>query len=311
MTAKIIHYGVISVLILLLSACGGNKGNKEGQGSSNAKGGAENLVVGQDRNLNVSIFLDLSQRLQPSTENPDPKTRDIAAIKSVLQIFKADMRAKNAHRAKGRIKVFFNPIPNDPEINTLATDLTVDLGNMKPKEKKEVYNDIENKFEHALNRIYDKTLEDRRWVGADIWRFFKKDVKDDCILEGYRNVLIILTDGYIYHERSKQQAKNRYSYLLGPQIQSLGLRKNAGWKDLIDKGDIGLITTQQGLSNLEVLILEICPEDNHSEDEDILEYLLGKWLNEMGVEKYKIKSTDLPVNTKEYIERFFKQNINN
>lgn len=305
------RYGAMSVLALLLSACSGSKNNGEGNNDSGSTGTTGGTATPQDKNLNISIFLDLSERLQPSKENPDPKARDIAAIKSVLQIFKADMRAKNAHRANGRIKVFFNPIPNDPEINTLATDLTVDLGSMKPKEKKEVYNDIEAKFEHALARIYDKTMEEKKWVGADIWRFFKKDVKDDCILNGYRNVLIILTDGYIYHERSKQQIGNRYSYLLGPQIQGLGLRKNARWKELVERDDIGLIATQQGLGGLEVLILEICPEDNHPEDEDILEHLLGKWLSEMGIEQYKIKSTDLPVNTKEYIKRFFKQNAKN
>lgn len=288
-----------------IACVGGNKGGDNNQEKKGMSVSSTTDVIERHKQLNVSIFLDLSARLMPSSENPDPRTRDIEAIKSVVEIFKEDMVSRGAYKAKGRIKVFFNPIPEDAEINKLATDLSVDLGVLDTKGKKAVYEKISTQFEEAIGRIYDRSLESKRWIGADIWRFFKKDVREYCMLDGYRNIVVLLTDGYIYHERSKLKDGNRYSYLLGPLFQEQGLRRTSQWKDIIENKDFGLIANQSGLEDLEVLILELCPENNHPQDEDILEYLLEKWLKEMGVGTYKIQSTDLPINTQESIRRFF------
>lgn len=301
----ITKYSLMVLLSCLLYACGGGN-TKEGSSSS---GGAKQGTVVQEKQLNVSIFLDLSARLLPSQVNPAPKTRDLEAIKSIVDIFRSDMVARGAYRAKGRIKVFFSPIPDDPEINELASSLSVNLSDLDTKQRKEVYDNLSSRFEQGLSRIYDRSLEQQKWVGADIWHFFKKDVKDHCVLENYRNIVVLLTDGYVYHERSKMKEGNRYSYLLGPLFESLGLRKNTKWQELIERNDIGLISVQTGLEELEVLVLELCPENNHPQDEDILEHLLAKWFKEMGVGNYKIHSTDLPNNTKESIKRFFGQKV--
>lgn len=215
------------------------------------------------------------------------------------------MASRGAYKAKGRIKVFFNPIPEDAEINRLAASLSVDLSKADTKAKKEIYDNLSTQFDTAIERIYDQSLESRRWVGADVWRFFKKDVQEHCMLDGYRNIVVLLTDGYLYHERSKLKEGNRYSYLVGPLLESLGLRRTNQWREKIEQNDIGLISTQSGLEDLEVLVLELCPEANHPQDEDILEYLLEKWFKEMGVGRYKVYSTDLPTNTEESIKRFF------
>lgn len=289
---------LVGLLILGCFSCTQEAGNTA------SKSGAATTKTG-DKQLNVSIFLDLSSRILPSKENPAPTSRDIEAIKTIVDLFKQDMHTRGAHKAKGKLKVFFSPTPESQEINQLATDLRVNLAEMNPQEKKVVYDDIDSRFSNALARIYNQSLEDKKWIGADIWRFFKKDVLESCILDDYRNILVILTDGYIYHERSKQKEGKRFSYILGPQLQKLGLRKNSNWKELIDKEDIGLLTVTKGLNNLEVLILGICPEENHPEDEDIVEYILSRWMAEMEVAKFKIKSTDLPINTQEDIKRFF------
>lgn len=295
----------IAFMSLCLACSGSNKGESNNQEVDGARTASSSGALQGDKQLNVSIFLDLSARLMPSQENPEPRTRDIEAIKSIVEIFKNDMASRGAYKAKGRIKVFFNPIPEDDEINKLATDLSVNLGGLDTKGKKAVYDKISAQFEDAIGRIYDRSLESKRWIGADIWRFFKKDVKEHCMLDGYRNIVVLLTDGYIYHERSKLKDGNRYSYLLGPLFQEQGLRRTSQWREVIENNDFGLITPQSGLEDLEVLILELCPENNHPQDEDILEYLLEKWLREMGVGSYKIHSTDLPINTKESIKRFF------
>lgn len=297
----LLRKGIILHLILVaLISC--TEGNKESNGSRQEASTAAQGTT--DSQLNISVFLDLSARIKPTTENPDPKNRDIEAIQAVIEFFRKNMKNQGAYKANGKLRVLFNPAPEDPDINTLASVLQVDLSTMDNRQKKETFDNIQERFTTALNRIYDQSLQAQKWVGADIWRFFKKDVRDHCILTNHRNILIILTDGYIYHARSKQRVGNRYSYLVGPVFQATGLRKNTNWQSLIDGKDFGLISSRNDLENLEVLLLEICPEKNHPEDEDILEYLLAKWLKEMGIIKFKIHSTDLPINTLSNINRF-------
>ncbi len=301
MKQKWLKLMAIYIFTLLTYSC---TNNSQGNG---AEGKQSTSPIEDSQQLNISVFLDLSQRIVPNEENPNPKERDIEAVRSIVSYFQDDMKSRGAFKAKGKLKVLFNPAPNDPEINQLASNLQVDLSEMTNQQKKDVFDHLESRFVSSLERIYDQSLQAQKWVGADIWRFFKKDVVDQCILEGHRNVLVILTDGYIYHERSKFKENKRYSYLLGPQLQQLGLRKREDWRAWVDAEDIGLIKFRDGLNDLEILLLEVCSEPNHPEDEDIIEYLISKWFTEMGVKRFKIYATNLPVNTKSNINRFLKE----
>ena len=122
----------------------------------------------------------------------------------------------------------------------------------------------------------------------------------------YRNILVVITDGYIYHEDTKFKEGNRMSYILPQTAKSLGLTKS-DWKEKIDKMDFGLIAPRKDLDNLEVLMLEINPSKNASPyEEDILNEVLSKWLSEMGIKKFEIYKTDIPQTTKKRIENFMK-----
>ena len=78
---------------------------------------------------------------------------------------------------------------------------------LENKGRKEVYDSITDLYSKNLENIYQETIETSAWEGSDIWRFFKDDVKDFCIEKDttYRNILIILTDGYLYHKQSVLQ----------------------------------------------------------------------------------------------------------
>ena len=179
---------------------------------------------------------------------------------------------------------------------------------MKPVDKKELYKTIQDDYAENLSAIYEKTLKTKDYIGSDIWRFFKNDVKDLAIDNNpiYRNILVVITDGYIYHEDTKFKEGNRMSYILPQTAKSLGLTKS-DWKEKIDKIDFGLIAPRKDLDNLEVLMLEINPSKNASPyEEDILSEVLSKWLSEMGVKKFEIYKTDIPQTTKKRIENFMK-----
>lgn len=262
----------------------------------------------QGKQLNISVLWDLSDRIKPSIHNETPSNadRDIAIIKYFADYFKMDMDKKGAYLSKGRLKVFFSPNPSDININSLASKLDVDLSNKEVKEKKVVYDTISSVFEQTARKITESTIKTSKWEGSDIYRFFKNDVSDFCISKDsmYRNILVLITDGYIYAPQSKERIGNKSEYILPELLASLHLRNNVDFKTIFEKNKCGLIPTRSDLNNLEILVLEVNSDSNHKDDEDIIKLYLQNWFTEMKVKRFKIYNTDLPDNTKKRISDF-------
>jgi hypothetical protein len=148
-----------------------------------------------------------------------------------------------------------------------------------------------NLFSTNLNSIYHQTKVTSKYLGSDIWGFFENKAHEYCIKEGYRNVLIILTDGYIYDKNNKRKKDNKYTYI-SPEV--LRDNPNARLLNPFDKNS--------KLDQLDVLILELNP--NPQNHEKLLKTILQEWLDEMGVNKHKVLTTDLPSNIKPLIDDF-------
>ena len=260
------------------------------------------------KQLNISILWDLSDRIDPTKhqELPTNSERDIAILKYFADYFKSDMDSKGAFLSKGRLKVFFSPNPTDPDINTLAARLSVDLAGKDVKVKKEVYDSLSTIFEQTSKQITNLTVRTSKWEGSDIYRFFKNDVVDYCVSKDtqYRNVLVILTDGYIYDKNSMGRIGNKSEYILPQLLSSLKLRDNSDYKSVFDSKNCGLIATRSDLNNLEIIVLEVNSEINHKDDEDVIKLYLQRWFTAMKVKRFEIFNTDLPENTKKRISDF-------
>jgi hypothetical protein len=290
---------------LFLFSCGSESNDK----STNEEGQSSKTVEQPDQ-LNITLLLDLSDRIDTKKypEKPEHFERDIAIVKYFSELFVKDMEKRGTFMAKGKMKVIFSPKPQDPNVNLLAEKLSVDLSVMDSKQKKEVHDNLINNFTESITKIYNGTLSEGKWIGSDIWRFFKNDVKDYCVESkpNYRNILVVLTDGYIYHQDSKDQNGNRYAYLLPNIISKYNLRKNPNWEQELEKQDFGLISKRNDLENLEILVLEISPSPNYKNDEDIIKSILSKWFKEMNVKRFGIYNSDLPEYTKQRIIDFIK-----
>ncbi|MFB6340951.1 hypothetical protein ACE1ET_04490 [Saccharicrinis sp. FJH62] len=287
----------ISIFAFSLIACGGGSNVK--QNNNNIK-----TEKPQEKQLNISILLDLSDRISPKI-NPDAKKNDIENIRTITEFFKTNMSNLGAYKAKGKIRLFFSPPPSNDNINSIVNRLNIDCSKMDNKGRKEVYDNIADLYSKNLENIYQETIETSAWEGSDIWRFFKDDVKDFCIEKDttYSNILIILTDGYLYHKQSVFNNKNRFSYLLG--TSNLKQYRKQNWEELIEQNDFGIKTERNDLSNLEVLVLEVKAENpNNKIDEDILRYLWKKWFKEMNITHNEVYPSALPANTKTRIESF-------
>lgn len=238
--------------------------------------------------LNISVFLDLSDRLKNETSGMKQSEKDTAIVNNIVDLFVERVLGNKIIGSSDCFKVFFYPQPKDGKINELATKMEYDFAKMEMKLKKHELEAMKGVINANLNEIYTATIENNKWPGCDIWGFFKDKVKPLCIKKDSRNVLIILTDGYIYHDTSKIVEGNKTSYILPSVLTS---------------SNPELICKTKGLEDLEVLILEI---DDDPKKNDKIKELISNWLKEMGVSRYEIHSTDLPNNTKKMIEDFLK-----
>ena len=244
-----------------------------------------------EETLNISVYLDLSDRLVRD-QTPNQTYRDTAIINYLVDYFKGETLNLNIRKSENKMKVFFYPTPNDSEISVLAQGLNVDIGSKKGVAKRKALEKMKEDFQKNLECIYNETIAEKNWVGSDIWDFFSsKKVDNLCVKEGARNIVVILTDGYIFHEKNKIKEGNAYSYIL-PQTLAIDstslIDRRQG--DLKDKG-------------LEVLMLEINPlQANHR---DKMVRILEDWFHDMGVEKFVVSETDANLtNTKTIIDSF-------
>jgi len=297
----------IALTCLLLYSCGGKK-DSSSDGLSTV-----DATNSEPKQHNISILLDLSNRVDTTINcaNPQHYVRDLEIVKSITNYFVSDMKSRGTFNSKGKIKVVFSPLPNDPNVNIIAQKLNVDCSEMNNTQKKEVYDNLTGTFNENLSKIYTQTLIDKNWIGSDIWRFFKDDI-DMCIEkdDNYRNTLVIITDGYIYHENTMQNVGNRYSYLSPTLFDKYKLRNNNNWESEIKNSDFGLLASRNDLSNLEVVVLEVSSCSTiHKTDQDVMKHVLNNWFIEMGIKKSAIYFSDLPAYTQKRVKDFLSNTL--
>ncbi|WP_421823760.1 hypothetical protein [Flagellimonas oceanensis] len=255
-------------------------------------------------NLNISILIDLSDRINPE-KYPSPAMefylRDIGYLESVAESFKWHLLNKKVIKIDDKIQVFLDPEPSDPSLNKKIGELKTHF--TKDNVTKDSILRIPQKYSGISKLIYKSAIDDDHYVGSDIWGFFKNKVDDYCIDEGYRNILVILTDGYMFHKDAKMNQGNRTSYITPQFIKSNDFNK-ADWQERMSQKDFGFIVANENLSDLEVLVLGINPAKDSPYEEDVIRTYWGKWFEEMGVKNYEVKQADLPTHMNKIIQDF-------
>lgn len=248
--------------------------------------------------LNISVFLDLSDRLVKPDMTPCQMYRDTAIVNFIVDYFKKETLGPTILKSKNKLKVFCYPSPKDSEIAILMQGLSVDIGEKQGVARRQVLEEMGPVFQQNLSQIYNKTLDENNWPGCDIWDFFSsKKVDQLCVQPNSRNIIVILTDGYIYHDDSKFIEGHAYSYIVPKTLKdkqsSLIDRRNG---ELEGKG-------------IEVLLLEVNPSQKVHRDQMVK--ILEDWFTSMGVERVMISETDADmVNTKTIIKSFLMQRPN-
>lgn len=260
------------------------------------------------KNLNLTILIDLSDRISIK-KNPDQVEKDLYIINSVLNSFKKFLYHKGVVQSDDKIKVIFYPINNNSILQETADSLYIDFEQIDLMERKQVFASLNDLYNRNLKKIYSIASRANSYPGSDLFNYFKHRVVDDCILLDNRfiNVLVILTDGYLFDENVKYNYGNRYSYLAPLAQHITQFRKMKNWENLFNQKDYGLIKIDNDLSRLNILIAEFNPPKAHPEDFDIIKKYWSKWLIEQNVNKsnFKILKTDLNYLNSSIIQKFF------
>lgn len=267
---------------------------------------AKTVTIKKDanENYNISLLLDLSDRISLA-KNPNPTMeyyqRDLGYIKSVAETFTQHLKVKKIKQMDDKIQLFFNPEPLDPAINSISASLKIAVD--KNNASKDFLNSINKNYAAKTSKIYNSAIKDDNFIGSDIWNFFDTKVKDQCVEDKYRNILIVLTDGYMFHENTVVTEGKRTSYITPELIRKNGLNTQ-NWKKKFDEQDFGFIKIEGNLSNLEVLVLGINPDKKNPYEEKVIKAYWTKWFAEMNIKHFEIKNADLPSNMEKIIQDF-------
>lgn len=283
-----------TLIIFFLFSCKSN----ESEDKSDTK------VKDVSSNINISMLLDLSDRISPE-KYPNPAMeyylRDVGYINSVAEAFVNHVRAKRVRQVNDRIQLFFDPTPFNPQINAISKELKIEVN------RNNISNDFISKIKKSYAteplEIYKLAIKDNNYIGSDTWKFFKSKINDYCIEDGYRNILVILTDGYIYYKNSQMKIDNTTSYLVPELIKANGLN-TPDWSEKMINRQLEFIKANNDLSNLEILVLGINPDPKNPYEEDVIKAYWTKWFEAMKVKRYQIRSSELPSDADKVIKDF-------
>jgi hypothetical protein len=294
---------LISVIYLFINGCKNDNEVELSEKDLEIQEIQKGVTAGNE-DLNISFLLDLSDRINPE-KYPNPTMdfykRDAAYIKSVADLFYGHLRGKKLRLMNDNIQVFFDPEPMNSNINKISMGLKYSF-----TRKTTTLDKIEKvKAVYATTpiEIYELAIKDDDYVGSDTWKFFKSKVKDYCVEENHRNILVVLTDGYIYHKNKKIDHENLSTYLTPQTIREDKLN-TTHWESIMNSDGYGFIPATTGLDNLEVLVLGINPDTKNPFEEDVIIKYWSDWFIAMGIKNYEIKTAGLPSNMEGLIKDF-------
>ena len=299
-----ILFFIITLLLIAMISCDSVDDQKENE--------RKNFSAPHHKNLNVTILLDLSDRISIK-KNPDQYKKDIKFINNVLDAFKSYLNKKGVVESEDKIKLIFYPLSMDELYQEIADSLNIEFGKYDFGYRKSTYENISSIYNRQLQKLYSVASNSKVYNGSDLFNYFKHRVVDDCILpdSNYINLLIILTDGYIYDKNSVYQQDNKFSYLIPEASHVRMFRKLNNWEELYEKNNYGLIPLNNDLSALSILVGEVHPVEHSPKDFDILKKYWSEWLEKQKVKNYKIIKSDINTLNRDIIFNFISQLTSN
>lgn len=240
--------------------------------------GVSFVLASENKPLNLTVLLDLSDRvLYPNQINKDKQILD-----TLFSVFETEVRNNLFIKSDDRLSIVVaKQKQKSTDIEKLSFNIALDK--YGPHEKKKQFKLKKDEFRSSVKEIYLKCQHSKNkkdYFGSDVWSFMKYEYPNSY-KNGYRNVLVILTDGYLYFESDVKRPapkKNRYY-----SMSFLPTLRKHNFLEVMKKTDIGLQTTNTQYPELQVLLLEVNPKNELFVDEQsLLQTVWEKWFKEMG-----------------------------
>jgi len=239
---------------------------------------------------NICLLLDLSDRISPTSE-PLQRTKDRQAIAGILELFEEQVKSRLFVNSTDviRVGVADQPTGYGETLLRITDVMTIDMGRLKATKKREQFPRLKEQFLARVDELYQVACANTAFEGADIWRFFREDLDKYRVSETagrpIRNILVVLTDGYITfgNQKTRPRKDNRASFM------NVARFRHNGWEQEFVSGNHGLMSGGKH-PEWEVLVLEVSPK--RTEDLPIITKYWSQWFEEMGINRYRIEKSN-------------------
>lgn len=253
--------------------------------------------------LHLTVAVDLSDRIDPD-KHPLQVSQDIAAVTAALEVFRTTVEEKLYIGSQDRFAVEVAPQKGNPRTFHYLDRLSMDMKEIPINRRRQVFDSLAGDVRAYLDTLYDEATRLERYWGADLWQYFAEHRVDTVSTTGVpvRNVLIILTDGYLIAENNLHREGCRSNYLNSELLDRF--REKPGWKKEFEEQDCGFLPVGQSLEGLEVLVIGLKPRSYFNEAA-IIRAFWSKWMEEMRVDRFAMyPSCESPAQCKTRVERF-------
>lgn len=269
---------IIGVIGIVSCSIGGSSTST---GENLSEKGSSQVV--ENKPLNLAVFVDLSDRIEKEKDNMTQSDKDQMIVNGLAEEFVSKQKRDGFQKSEDCFQVVFYPAPEGAQ--SVADSLSLNLKDLDGPKKRPL---LKFQKSHADNikRLYAGALEAHDYFGSDIWGYFAKDKVKDLCKDGYRNVLVILSDGYIFDQNNKVKEGKNYSYILP---QTLAVK------------DSGLIPCKISNTDLEIYFMEC--NANPQTDYPKMKNIIECWFKDMGVEIVDVQDTDIPAVTLKHLNK--------
>ena len=202
--------------------------------------------------LNVIVVPDLSRRIIDPYNNPDQIKNDTILLNYVWQVFKEAVKQKMDSKDRLLVDVTDGHQAGG-DFRNIANNMIFDLSKHTGKANLLYFNQQGHKYEDNIDSLYQLS---KKPLGADYREYFcgnlEQHIKKNTLFDDYRNILIIVTDGYL------ESQKTLYTGSLPLHDQMCQFIKSGqSLNQVFAQTRLKIAPCSVDFPNLEVLILEV------------------------------------------------------
>ena len=272
--------------------------------------------------INLIIVPDLSLRIIDTINNPDQVKNDTTLLNAIWQNFVLQTKLKMDSKDRLVLDVTDEGQAGG-SFRTVANDLIFDLSENHGKSNRLYFDKVGNRFNQNVSKLY--SLASKQPIGADYHYYFEqrlpKNIKKSTLKDNYRNILVIITDGYLESQNAQRTGIWAYTGTFAERnFVSNQLRGGKSYNEALGVlKPIPDCTTH--FPDLEILVIEVNPRTSRSEQEQtdfgtVNDYTIMKsqwtnWFKLLGVKNanndFFMRRNDATQITQKQIEEFLKQ----